>query len=60
MSAADLYRARAEQFSKMASEEQNRYLQTEYAGMAASYFRLAQLADKNEKTDLVYEAPATR
>jgi hypothetical protein len=59
MTSADTYRAKAIEFSKMANGEKNPRLQVEYAGMAQAYFRLAVLADKNRKNDLVYEALAT-
>ena len=60
MSTADQYRVKALEFSKMASGETNPRLQFEYAGMAELYFRLALLAEKNQKTDVVYETPAQR
>ena len=59
MTAADQYRAKALQFATMASEQKNPNLQVEYAGMAEAYFRLAQQAEKNQKTDIVYETPVT-
>jgi hypothetical protein len=58
MTSAELYRAKALEFTRMASEERTLHLQVEYAGMAARYFRLAELAEKNRKNDLVYETPA--
>jgi hypothetical protein len=41
----------------MARIEPTPILQTEYARMAASYIRLAELADRNAMTDVVYEPP---
>ena len=56
MTSADQYRVKALEFSKMANGEKNRHLQVVYAGMAAAYFRLAVLAEKNR---IVYATPAT-
>jgi hypothetical protein len=60
MTSADQYRVKALEFADMASGETNPRLQIEYAGMAELYFRLALLAEKNQKTDVVYETPAQR
>ena len=57
MSTADQYRVRAAEFAAMARSEPAPALQTEYAKMAASYMRLAELADRNAMTDMVYERP---
>ena len=60
MTSADQYRVKALEFADMASGAPNPRLQIEYAGMAELYFRLALLAEKNQKTDVVYETPAQR
>ena len=57
MTSADQYRVKALEFAEMASGEANPRLKVEYAGMAERYFRLALLAEKNQKTDIVYETP---
>jgi hypothetical protein len=54
---ADRYRARALQFAEMANVETNPRLQLDYASLAEAYFRLARHAEKNQKTDIVYETP---
>jgi hypothetical protein len=54
---ADRYRARALQFAEMANVETNPALQHNYASLAEAYFRLARHAEKNQKTDIVYETP---
>jgi len=59
MTSADQYRAKGLQFAAMANLQSNPRLQLEYAGMAEAYFRLAQQAEKNQQTDLVYETPGT-
>ncbi len=54
MTSADQYRVKAAEFLKMLKAETNPTLLVEHARMAASYFRLAELADRNARTD-VYE-----
>lgn len=54
---ADQYRARALEFAALAGAESSLDLQVAYAQMAQGYFRLAVLAEKNSKNDLVYETP---
>jgi hypothetical protein len=58
VTSADQYRAKAREFTEMASREKNQRLQIEYGGMAEAYFRLALLAERNQKTDIVYEPPS--
>jgi hypothetical protein len=60
MTSADQYRVKALKFAEMANNEASHRLQVEYAGMAELYFRLAVLAEKNQKTDVVYETPVQR
>ena len=60
MSTADQYRVRAAEFAAMARTETAPALQTEYAHMAARYIRLAELADRNAMTDVVYEPPPNK
>ena len=57
MTSAQQYREKAQEFLAMASEDSNPRLQVAYASMAQGYFRLADLAEKNTKNDLVYETP---
>ena len=58
MTSAEKYRAKAVEFFTMASAETNPHLQVEYAAMAECYFRLAILAEKNQKTAIVCEPPS--
>jgi hypothetical protein len=64
MTSAAYYRVKAAEFSAMARSESAANLQIEYAKMAANYLRLAELADRNSLTDVVYESrpqnPRTR
>ena len=55
MTSADQYRVKAAEFLKMLKAETNPTLLVEHARMAASYFRLAELADRNARTNVVYE-----
>jgi hypothetical protein len=57
MMSADLYRQKGQEFLLKAAKESSHLLQVEYAQMAQSYFRLAEMAESNEKTDVVYETP---
>ncbi len=57
MTTAEQYRVRAAEFAAMAKSEPQPDLQAEFAMMAASYLRLAELADRNALTDVVYEPP---
>jgi hypothetical protein len=57
MTAGDQYRVKAAEFFAMARNESQPHLQIEYATTAASYLKLAELADRNAMTDIVYEPP---
>jgi hypothetical protein len=57
MRSADQYRVKAAEFSALARSETSPQLQVEYAKMAASYLRLAEMADHNACNDVVYEPP---
>jgi len=60
MSAANQYRVKAAEFSALARTETDPAKQTEYARMAASYLRLAEMADRNSTTDVIYDPPMLR
>ncbi len=60
MTSADHYRIKAAEFAAMSKSEPRPALQVEYAKMAAAYIRLAELADRNTKNDVVYEPPQMR
>ena len=57
MTSAEEYRVKAAEFAAQARSAMTHALQIEYARMAASYLRLAELADQNATTDIVYEPP---
>ena len=55
MALADQYRARAAELSARAQGETARAIRLEYENLALAYLRLAEQADRNSRTDLVYE-----
>jgi hypothetical protein len=59
MGKAAEYREKAAKFAAMARSEIDPEKQVDHAKMAASYLRLAALADQNSQTDVVYETPIT-
>ena len=60
MTPADLYRVKAVGLSAKAKRERNPELKAEFERLALSYLHLAELADRNSQTDVVYETPPTR
>ena len=55
MSAADRYRTLAAHLRARAAREQRPMLRTQWAKLAQCYVRLAEQADQNSRTDIVYE-----
>jgi hypothetical protein len=60
MAAGDQYRVRAAEFEAKAKCESNPEIQASFEHLARSYRRLAEQADRNSLTDLVYEVPPLR
>jgi hypothetical protein len=60
MAAAGEYRAKANDLSARARTERSPALRAQYENLALSYLRLAEQAQKNANTDLVYETPAVQ
>jgi hypothetical protein len=60
MNTATKYRQKAAELLALASKEMNQNLQVGFAAMAESYLRLAVMAERNSKTDIVYETPAAK
>jgi hypothetical protein len=58
MTAVGEYRAKAEEFRAMALQESNIECREEYQRLARCYVRLADLAERNSLTDVVYETPS--
>jgi hypothetical protein len=57
MTPADQYRTLAAQFMARAKSEQNMKLRSEWQYLAVCYLRIAEQADRNSQTDVVYEPP---
>jgi hypothetical protein len=60
MPTGDEYRVKAADMNARAIKEPNFLLRAEFENLALSYLRLANQADKNGATDLVYETPPSR
>ena len=56
MTTGDTYRDEAADLHTQAQFETNQRLRTELEYLALAYLRLADQADRNAKTDIVYEA----
>jgi hypothetical protein len=54
---AHRYREKAQELLALANSESNAGLQVAFAAMAQGYLRLADMAEQNSKTDIVYETP---
>jgi hypothetical protein len=60
MTSGDLYRAKAADLNARAARERTPALRSELENLALAYLRLAEQADRNARTDLVYESPSPR
>jgi hypothetical protein len=60
MTAADEYRVKAGELIAQAGRETRLNLQRECLALAQRYLRLAEQAERNSHTDLVYETPPHR
>jgi len=59
MTRGNAYRAKANEFMAKAKSESNPALRLQYEQFAQSYLRLAEQADRNQRSDLVYETPGS-
>ncbi len=57
MTTADQYRARAAELFTRARNETSPMIRSEWENLAKSYLHLAEQADRNSRTDIVYEPP---
>jgi hypothetical protein len=57
MASAEYYRTKAAEFGAKAKQEPDPTRRANLDWLALSYMRLAEHADLNEKTDIVYETP---
>ena len=58
MTPAEQYRAHAAAMTAKAKVELNPILRAEFENLSRAYLRLAEQAERNALTDLVYETPA--
>lgn len=54
------YRAKANEFLAKAQRESDPSLRAQYEQLGRSYLRLAEQAERNLKSDIVYETPTRR
>jgi hypothetical protein len=57
MTPANLYRAKSVELAAEAKQELNPVCRSDLEWLALSYQRLAEQADHNQQTDIVYETP---
>jgi hypothetical protein len=57
MTSGDHYRSLSSRFSARAQSERNLKFRAEWNYLATCYLRLAEQADRNRLTDIVYETP---
>jgi hypothetical protein len=57
MTPADLYRVKAGDMAALARAESDPFQKAEYERLSLAYLRLADQADRNSQTDVVYEPP---
>jgi hypothetical protein len=57
MAAGDQYRIRAAELYAAAKRERNPIIRRECENLALAYLRLADQAERNSTTDIVYETP---
>jgi hypothetical protein len=57
MTQADQYRSRSAELTAKARTETDPAVKAEYEALALGYRRLAEQADRNSQTDIVYETP---
>jgi hypothetical protein len=60
MTQGEMYRAKASELHAKAAQETNPATRTQLEALALGYLRLAEQADRNAQTNLVYETPLKR
>ncbi|HWB59138.1 MAG TPA: hypothetical protein VG733_06590 [Chthoniobacteraceae bacterium] len=60
MATGDHYRVRAAELNALAKRELNPKIRRDYESLALSYLRLANQAERNSTTDVVYETPPSQ
>ena len=59
MTSVDVYRAKASEFMAKAQRETDPTLRVQYETLGQSYLRLADQAERNSRSDIVYETPTS-
>ena len=57
MTPAEQYRVKASEMAALARAETHPFQKAEYERLSLAYLRLADQADRNSQTDVVYEPP---
>lgn len=57
MTSAEQYRAKAVEFAAKARVEDDPEVRAQLEALSLSYLRLAEQADRNAQTDIIYETP---
>jgi hypothetical protein len=57
MTPAEQYRVKASEMAALARAETHPFQKAEYERLSLSYLRLADQAERNSQTDVVYETP---
>jgi hypothetical protein len=57
MTPAEVYRVKAVEFAAKAKTETDHAIRVQLDALALSYIRLAEQADRNAQSDIVYETP---
>ena len=60
MTPAEQYRVKASEMAALARAETHPFQKAEYERLSLSYLRLADQAERNSHTDVVYETPPAR
>ena len=58
MPSVDEYRVKAAELNALAKDEPDQLARANYINLALAYLRLAEQAEKNAATDIVYETPS--
>ena len=60
MTPGDQYRVKAGDLAALARAESDPFAKTEFQKLSLAYLRLADQADRNSETDVIYETPPAR
>ena len=60
MPSANEYRIKAAELNALGKDEPDQLARANYINLALAYLRLAEQAEKNAATDIVYETPSSK